>query len=149
MRSVPGGSDTIKSGSIHLKPLNHVTSTSKTATTKETRVRRINTMNRRGEDDESGILEERGESTCSSKNPKQGGVFSSDCGDGTSSMYPRLKDVPETRNSCAVIETLGSNNGRLEGTEELKMPPVSTAIASKRARKLSTNESLTGNMKLK
>ena len=56
---------------------------------------------------DSGIQEERGESTCSSKkHPKH--VYS----DGfNSSLYPHLNDkneLPETRNSCAVLENMGT-----------------------------------------
>jgi len=65
-----------------------------------------------------------------------------------SSMYPRLKDKSggvETRNSMHIIETLG-NQGKLEGSPELKMPPVSTAVAQRRDRKLVKQESLGLNM---
>ena len=89
---------------------------------------------------DSGILEERGESTCSSKNPinvLSEGIHTQ------SSMYPRLKDPNQdgNRKSCEIIHTNGSANERLEGTEELKMPPVSSAIAQKRQRKLTSQES--------
>ena len=43
-------------------------------------------------------------------------------------MYPRLNDL-EMHNSCRVLETMNKNGERLEGSEELKMPPVSTAVA--------------------
>lgn len=49
-------------------------------------------------------------------------------GGTSSSMYPRLNDL-DMRNSCQVLETLNKTGERLEGTEELKMPPVSTAVA--------------------
>ena len=57
-------------------------------------------------------------------------------------MYPRLKDSGagiETRNSMHIIETMG-NQEKLEGSPELKMPPVSTAVAQRR--KLVKQESL-------
>lgn len=57
-------------------------------------------------------------------------------------MYPRLKDSGagiETRNSMHIIETLG-NQEKLEGSPELKMPPVSTAVAQRR--KINKQESL-------
>ena len=40
-----------------------------------------------------------------------------------------------------IIETMG-NAGKLEGNAELKMPPVSTAVAQRRDRKLAKQESL-------
>ena len=53
---------------------------------------------------DSGILEERGESNCSSKKYTQKLQYS----DGfNSSLYPHVKEVkemPETRNSCGVLE---------------------------------------------
>ena len=115
-----GGGEPIKSGSVHLKPLQT-----------STKMRRkglggagltnASVTNR----NESGILEERGESTCSSKNPIN---VLSDGLQTQSSMYPRLKEG-ETRKSCQIIETIGATGERLEGTEELKMPPVSSAVA--------------------
>lgn len=88
---------------------------------------------------DSGIQEERGESTCSSKkHPKH--VYS----DGfNSSLYPHLNEkneLPETRNSCAVLENMGTQKVRLEGAEELKMPPVSSAVAHRRSRKNSQHD---------
>lgn len=80
---------------------------------------------------QGGIVEERGESTCSSKQLIN--VFSES---GNSSMYPRLNDtsnVSGARKSAQIIETVG--NQQLETTKELKMPPVSTAVAQKRTRK--------------
>ena len=110
----------LKSGSVHLKPLNYLSTKTNSNAPAMTR------------QDESGILEERGESTCSSKYPKNE-LFSD--GGGNSSMYPRLKEqsVPENRNSCQIIETVGAK--RLEASDKLKMPSVSTAVAQRRARK--------------
>ena len=49
--------------------------------------------------------------------------------------------MPETRNSCAIIET-GYKGDRLVEVTKKTLPPVSTAVAQRRARKLSTNDSL-------
>ncbi len=80
------------------------------------------------------ILEEREESNCSSSR-KNSNLYS----DGfSSSLYPNVKEIkelPETRNSMGVLQLSGTQKVRLEGHEELKMPPVSSAIAHRRARK--------------
>ena len=56
-------------------------------------------------------------------------------------MYPHLKDGKfETRNSINIMDSKGKA-GRLEGPGPLKMPPVSTAVAQRRHKKLNVNES--------
>lgn len=96
-------------------------------------------------ENDSGIQEERGESTCSSK-----GRVKIAQSDGTESgLYPRLrelKDLPETRNSCQIIESHVAQHIKLEGAEKLKMPPVSSAFPQRRTRKSSAIDTLNGSV---
>lgn len=73
---------------------------------------------------QAGILEERGESTCSSKYLIN--VFSES---GNSSLYPRLNDNAnsDARKSAHIIDSMG--NSKLDRVNGIKMPPVSTAVA--------------------
>ena len=85
------GIEPIKSGSVHLRPLHYINPRVKKAAT-------------RTQHESTGILEDRGESACSSHKPKN--IFASE--GTTASLYPRLKDTaaPENRNSCDAIETV-------------------------------------------
>ena len=65
---------------------------------------------------------------------------------GEDSLYPKLgadgNTMQSTRNSCHVIETVKNKNAKPEAAEKLKMPPVSTALAQRRTRKTSQQDSL-------
>ena len=89
------GIEPIKSGSVHLRPLHYINS-------------RVKKAPPRTQHESTGILEERGESACSSHKPKN---FLSSEGTKTS-LYPRLKDTsaPENRNSCDALETVNQKS---------------------------------------
>lgn len=84
----------------------------------------------------SGILEVRGESTCSSKEIVAKTKVNSDGED--SALYPELSTtskMSQTRKSCHIIETFSTKKAKLEGADKLTMPPVQTAVSKHRRKK--------------